>query len=90
MLYLFAIINLILTALSGLAFLNFYQDLEMLEKSVMFISLLLLLVTNIGIIWVNFKRGNIISELKRKNNMLEQELAAQKKLNEDKDKEIYA
>jgi hypothetical protein len=91
MLYLFAIINLILTSLSGLAFFNIYKStngLGWLEISVMFISLTLLLVTNIGIIWVNTQRGSVISELKRKNNMLEQELAEQKLASKEKKKDI--
>jgi len=86
MLYLFAIINLILTTLSGLAFFNIYKStkgLGWLEVIVMFISLTLLIVTNIGIIWVNTQRGSIISELKRKNNMLEQELENQKTINNE-------
>lgn len=87
MLYLLAIINLVLTSLSGLAFYNIYtrtKGLGWLEIMVMFISLSLLIVTNIGIMWVNGQRGSRISELKRKNNMLEQELANQKKVNLEK------
>ncbi len=91
MLYLFAIINLILTTLSGLAFFNIYKStkgLGWLEISVMFISLTLLLITNLGIIWVNTQRGSIISELKRKNKMLEEELANNKIANKEKKEEI--
>lgn len=87
MLYLFAVINLVLTSLSGLAFFNIYKsvtDLGWLEIAVMFISLILLLVSNIAILWVNRQRGSIISELKRKNNMLQQELASQEQANKMK------
>lgn len=89
MLYLFAVINLILTTFSGLAFFNIYKStkgLGLLEIGVLFISLVLLIVTNIGIIWVNTQRGSIISELKKKNSALEQELNLQKNsINERKD-----
>ncbi len=93
MLYLLAIINLVLTSLSGLAFLNIYRankGLGWLEIAVMFISIILLFITNIGIIWVNTQRGSSISELKRKNTMLEEELANQKMINEEKHKEVNA
>lgn len=86
MLYLLAIINLVLTFLSGLAFYNIYsrnKGLGWLEVIVMFISLGLLIVTNFGIIWVNAQRGSRISELKRKNSMLDIELANQKAANLD-------
>ncbi len=91
MLYLLAIINLVLTSLSGLAFYNIYRStkgLGWLEIAVMFISIILLLVTNIGIIWVNAQRGKMISELKKKNNTLIQELDNQKRvLKEAKNKD---
>lgn len=91
MLYLLAIINLVLTSLSGLAFYNIYRStkgLGWLEIAVMFISIILLLVTNIGIIWVNAQRGKMISELKKKNNTLTQELDNQKRvLKEAKNKD---
>lgn len=77
MLYLLAIINLVLTGLSGLSFYNISattKNLGLLEVAVMWISIILLIVTNIGIIWVNKQRGNSISELQRKNAMLEQKL----------------
>ncbi len=93
MLYLLAVINLVLTSLSGLAFFNIYksaQDLGWLEIAVMFISLILLLVSNIAIIWVNTQRGSVIGELKRKNNMLTQELAKQKEAMKDGLKEPNA
>ena len=93
MLYLLAIINLILTSLSGLAFFNIYKStkgLGWLEIIVMFISIILLFVTNIGIIWVNTQRGSAISELKRKNSMLEEELAHQKLTKKDNKKDLNA
>ena len=90
MLYLLTIINLILIFFNGLAFFNVYKDLDLLEKLVMLITLVLLFATNIGIIWVNTQRGSFIGELKRKNNMLEEELANQKKANEEGKKDLNA
>jgi len=77
MLYLLATINLVLTGLCGLSFYNISttsKNLGLLELAVMWLSIVLLLVTNIGIIWVNKQRGNTIGELQRKNAMLEQKL----------------
>jgi len=92
MLYLLAIINLILTFFSGLAFMTIYRssrDLSWhdLGVAVMFVSIILLFVTNIAILWVNSQRGSEISELKRNSNMLEQELAKQKELNKKDEKD---
>ncbi|MFA7056482.1 MAG: hypothetical protein WC155_02825 [Candidatus Cloacimonadales bacterium] len=94
MLYLLAIINLVLTGFCGLAFYNIYKPLRaqelFLEIAVMAIAIILLIVTNIGILWVNNQRGKVISELEKKNTMLEQELTAQKRKNEEKNKEVSA
>ena len=93
MLYLLAVINLVLTGLCGLSFFNIYKStkgLGLLEMAVMWISIVLLLVTNIGIIWVNDQRGKVISELQRKKTMLEQEMATQKKKCDEDKKELNA
>lgn len=93
MLYLLAMINLVLTGLCGLSFFNIYKStkgLGLLEMAVMWISIVLLLVTNIGILWVNAQRGKIIGELERKNTMLEQELTTQKRKNEENLKDLKA
>ena len=90
MLYLLTIINLILIFFNGLAFFNVYKGLDLLEKLVMLITLVLLFATNIGIIWVNGQRGKVIGELKRKSDMLEQELAKQKALNKKVEKDPKA
>lgn len=93
MLYLFAIINLVLTSLSGLAFINIYRHgsgIGWLELIVMAISLILLLVTNIAIIWVNIQRGKEISSLVKKNNLLNQKLTEMQAANNREEKQERA
>ncbi len=67
MLYLFAVINLILSGLCGLSLYNIYvkETNGFLEMIILIVGLVLIIASSVAIIWVNFGRGKSIKDLKK-------------------------
>jgi heme/copper-type cytochrome/quinol oxidase subunit 4 len=67
MIYLLAIIDIVLAFLCGLSLYNIYgkETNGFLEMIVLIIGVILIFITNIGILWVSFSRSKEMKSLKK-------------------------